>query len=286
MTKIDLTWNWVVVDDHSTDDTFDVLNEIASTDPSIQVYRFSRNFGSHAAITCGLTKATGDAAIVMAADLQDPPESIPQLVEEWRSGGNVVWAARRRRLGESKRRQMSARLYYWIMRNFAGFKTMRADGADFFLLDRLVIDALNDIDDKNVDVMVLISWLGFDQRTIVYDKQPRLHGETGWTFSKNLKLTVDSIAGFSYFPIRLISVIGLVVAFLGFIAAIFVTYNALTGTLITGYASIMICLLVLNGLQMVMLGVLGKYIWRGLDEKRGRPSYIVQKSINASNADP
>ena len=211
---------------------------------------------------------------------------IPALLDGWRSGAKVVWAARRARLGESRSTILFARIYYWIMRNTAGMRDMPASGADFFLLDRAVIDALKTIDDKNTSIMGLITWLGFDQQVVEYDKQARMHGETGWTFSKKLKLAIDSIAGFSYFPIRFISLVGLVIAFCGFIAAAVVVYNAVITDLVTGWASIMVALLVLNGLQMLMLGVLGEYIWRGLDETRNRPKYIVQEKVNAATDAP
>ncbi len=282
MKDVPFNWEWVVVDDRSRDSTFAVLTEMAKSGDRIRVYRFSRNFGSHAAITCGLANCTGEAAIVMAADMQDPPESIPMLVEKWKTGANVVWAARRKRLGESISTRFFARLYYWIIRNIASMPNMPATGADFFLLDRSVIDALTGIEDRNTSIMALITWLGFNQQIVEYDKQARLHGETGWTFSKKFKLAVDSIAGFSYLPIRFISLLGLIIAFCGFMAALVVIYNAIMSNLVIGWASIMVVLLVLNGLQMIMLGVLGEYIWRGLDEARGRPKFIVQDTLNAS----
>ena len=275
-----IVWEWIIVDDCSRDRTFLVIGDIVKKNPSVRGLRFSRNFGSHAAITCGLAQCSGRAAIVLAADLQDPPETIPALLDGWRSGAKVVWAARRARFGESRSTILFARIYYWIMRNTAGMRDMPASGADFFLLDRAVIDALKAIDDKNTSVMGLITWLGFDQHVVEYDKQARMHGETGWTFSKKLKFAIDSIAGFSYFPIRFISLMGLVIAFCGFIAAAVVVYNAVVTDLVTGWASIMVALLVLNGLQMLMLGVLGEYIWRGLDETRNRPRYVVQEKVN------
>ena len=282
MRKLGITWEWIVIDDRSRDATFAVVGDLAKKDPAVRGIRFSRNFGSHAAITCGLAKCTGRAAIVLAADLQDPPETVPNLLEEWRAGAKVVWAARRQRLGESRRTILSARIYYWFMRNMPEMQVMPANGADFFLLDRVVIDALGGINDKNTSIMALITWLGFEQKVVEYDKQARMHGETGWTFSKKLKLAVDSITGFSYFPIRFISLVGLFIACCGFIAAAVVVYNSLMRDLVTGWPSIMVALLVLNGLQMLMLGVLGEYIWRGLDETRSRPKYIVQEMINAA----
>ena len=274
--SVDAEWEWIVVDDHSHDESPVTLARLAEQDGRLRAFRFSRNFGSHTAITCGLNHARGECAIVLAADLQDPPEEIPRLLTEWQRGAQVVWAVRAQRKGESAAYLRFARLYYALMRRVSALRELPAAGADFFLMDRRVIDAFNQFAERHVSILVLIAWMGFRQATICYDKQPRLHGRSGWNLEKKLKLVVDSITSFTYFPIRLMSYLGFATALLGFLYAGLVIFNALRGLPPQGWASLMVVLLVVSGVQMLMLGVLGEYLWRALDEARGRPRYIVE----------
>src|SRR2546426_5003425 len=210
-----MDWEWIVIDDHSSDGTFAVIAGIASRDSRVHAIRLARNFGSHMATTCGLFHAKGDCTAIMAADLQDPPEALPALLKKWLGGAQVVWAARARREGEKMSTIGSSRLYYMLMRYIVGVKDMPATGADFFLIDRHVLDAFREFKESNVSIMALISWMGFRQETITYNKQARLHGRSGWTLKKKLKLLVDSITSFTYLPIRLMSYLGFVVALAG-----------------------------------------------------------------------
>jgi len=276
LSSLDLDWEWVVVDDHSTDGTFSVIEDMARQDPRIHGIRFARNFGSHRAITCGLDHARGDCAVIMAADLQDPPETLPALLAKWQAGGQVVWAVRAGREGEKASTVGFARLYYFLMRHVVGMKEMPPTGADFLLIDRRVIDAIRQFDENSTGIMALITWMGFRQATITYNKQARLHGRSGWTLEKKLKLVVDSITSFTYLPIRLMSYLGFVVALMGFLYAGVVAANALTGLPVQGWASLMVVLLVIGGVQMLMMGVLGEYLWRALDESRRRPRFIIE----------
>lgn len=276
-------WEWVVVDDHSRDETFAVVAEIARRDPRVRGLRLARNSGSHKAITCGLHHAGGNAAVVLAADLQDPPETLPTLLAAWREGAQVVWAVRAHR-AESAGRVGFARLYYFLMRRLVGIKEMPATGADFFLLDRRVVEALRQFRESNVSLMALITWMGFRQTAVPYDKQARLYGQSGWSLGKKLKLVVDSVTSFSYLPIRLMSATGFIVAILGFLYAIVVTINALAGRPPQGWASLMVAVLVLGGLQMLMMGVLGEYLWRALDEARRRPPYLIEAMTGEEGA--
>jgi glycosyltransferase involved in cell wall biosynthesis len=277
---IDVDWEWIVVDDHSTDGTFEVLTRLAGQDARLRGFRFSRNFGSHTAVTCGLNYARGDCAIVMAADLQDPPEEIPRLLAEWQHGAQVVWAVRARREGEGATYLGFARLYYALMRRTGALRDLPAAGADFFLMDRCVIDAFNRFHESHVSILALITWMGFRQSHITYEKQARLHGRSGWNLEKKLKLVVDSITSFTYFPIRLMSYVGFITALLGFLYAGLVVFNALRGLPPQGWASLMVVVLVLGGIQMVMLGVLGEYLWRALDEARHRPRYLIEATTD------
>jgi dolichol-phosphate mannosyltransferase len=276
MQGIDIDWEWVVVDDHSRDATFAVIAELAERDPRVRGIRFARNFGAHTALTCGLHHSKGACVAALAADLQDPPETIPQLLTHWKQGTRVVWAARNRREGESAARVGFSRLYYWLMRKVVGMKEMPATGADFFLLDRRVVDAFCEFREANVSIFALITWMGFSQATIYYDKKARLHGQSGWSLKKKLKLLVDSVASFSYVPIRFMSYVGFVVALSGFVYAGFIIFNALQGSPAQGWSSLMVVVLVVGGVQMVMMGVLGEYLWRALDESRRRPRYIIE----------
>ncbi len=275
----DLDWEWVVVDDHSPDATFHVLRQIAAKDPRVRGIRLARNSGSHTAIACALHNVRGQCAVVLASDLQDPPEVVPELLARWRDGSQVVWAVRARREGESAGTIGFSRLYYFIMRRLSGMKEMPASGADFFLIDRRVIDTFREFGESNVSVFALLTWMGFRQSQVTYDKQARLHGKSGWTLAKKLKLVVDSITSFSYAPIRLMSYVGFIVALLGFVYAAFVVFNAFRGVPAQGWSSLMVVLLVVGGLQMLMLGILGEYLWRALEESRHRPRYIIEDVV-------
>lgn len=281
-----LDWEWIIIDDHSRDDTFAVASALAQADARIRVMRFSRNFGSHLATTCGLEFSSGDCAVVLAADLQDPPELVPSMLDQWRQGTQVVWAVRETHAREGRFDQMFSDLYYWLMRRMAGLKELPSKGADFFLLDRRVIDAFSRFDERNVSIFALITWMGFRQGVVHYDKQARLHGSSGWTFAKKLKLVVDSLTAFSYLPIRVMSVLGLLTAVSGFCYAATVLLRALAhDTPVPGWSSLMVVALILGGAQILMLGILGEYLWRALDESKKRPRYLIE-AMSGNDAAP
>jgi len=273
-------WEWVVIDDHSSDETFTTIAEIASRDLRVRAIRLARNSGSHMASICGLSHAKGHCAIIMAVDLQDPPEVLPTLLKKWLAGAQIVWAVRARREGEKASTIGSSRLYHMMMRHVVGLKELPPTGADFFLLDRQVLDAFLDFKESNVSVLALISWMGFRQETISYDKQARFYGRSGWTLKKKLKLLVDSITSFTYLPIRLMSYAGFVVALAGFVYAALVVGNAVSGHPVEGWSSLMVVILVVGGIQMLMMGILGEYLWRALDESRRRPRYLIEATTD------
>jgi dolichol-phosphate mannosyltransferase len=279
---LDLRWEWVVVDDHSADATFEVAAEIARRDERVRVFRFARNFGFHMASRCGLRYAEGNCAVIMASDLQDPPELVPKLLAKWYSGSQIVWAARNQRKGERLTTIGFSRLYYALMRHVVGMKEMPAAGADFFLIDRVVMDALGEFNESNVSTMALITWMGFRQDTITYDKEARVHGRSGWTLEKKLKLALDSVTSFTYLPIRFMSYLGLIVAVAGFLYAAVIVGHAFSGNPVHGWSSLMVVVLVVGGIQMLMMGVLGEYLWRALDESRQRPRYLIEASTEHS----
>ena len=276
-----LIWEWIIVDDHSADNTFSEIRKLRDSDSRIRGWRFARNSGSHIAIFCGLEHAKGKCAIVLAADLQDPPESIPILLKEWKQGVRVVWAARANRIGVRKRDLLFSKFFFFMMRNIIGIKNMPATGADFFLLDRNVINSLLQFGERNLTIAALINWIGFQQSTVTYDKQARLHGSSGWSFKKKIKIFIDSIASFSFFPIRVMSVAGFCISIIGFLYAAVVILNALAGDPPQGWASLMIVILIIGGFQMLMMGILGEYLWRVLDESRRRPKYLVEETTES-----
>jgi polyisoprenyl-phosphate glycosyltransferase len=276
-----IDWEWIIIDDCSRDDTFAVAEELAEADPRVRALRFSRNFGSHTATICGLEHARGSCAIAMASDMQDPPETIPALLSEWAAGNHVVWAVRASRDGEPRSTILFSRFYYWLMRKVAALEEMPATGADFVLLDRTVVDAICRFREQNASFFALVTWMGFRQTSILYEKQARLHGRSGWTLRKKVKLVVDSLTSFTYQPIRWMSLIGLIVSVLGLVYAAILVLNAVLGSPAQGWTSLMVVVLFLGGGQMFMLGVLGEYIWRGLDESRRRPRYLIEKVTGA-----
>jgi len=270
-----LDWEWIIVDDHSHDNTFEVIERLVAIDPRVRGIRLAYNSGSHLAFTCGLRHASGEVAALMVADLQDPPELLIQMLERWRSGVQVVWAVRRHQPGDGSGTQ----LYYWIMRNLVGMNDMPATGADFFLVDRVVIDAFLAAADRHVSIFALMMWLGFRREFIQYDKQPRTRGRSGWTLAKKLKLVVDSIVGFSDFPIWWLTYAGvaaLVAALVPAVVAV-VAYSGLNAALLL-LAALVIGLF---GCHLIALAILGHYVWRGLDAARKRPLYSIEAVAKA-----
>lgn len=274
--QAEIAWELIIVDDHSADRTFEIACNLSRRDRRVRTCRLARNCGSHVAILCGMTKTTGETAAIMAADLQDPPEVLLALVDRWRSGAQVVWAVRGQRLGISWHERFTSQLFHSLMSRLLRRPDLPAEGADFFLIDRTVVTALNQVGEANSNVYALVQWMGFRQDSLVYDKQPRLHGNSGWTLRKKIKLLIDSVTSFSYAPIRAMSWTGVCIALLGFLYAIWVIINWLIGNPSEGWSSLTIIVLVVGGIQMCMLGVLGEYIWRTLDEARRRPLYLIE----------
>ena len=274
-------WEWVIVDDHSRDETFAVIEGLAMRDPRVRGFRLARNSGSHVAITCGLHHVEGHAAVMMAADLQDPPETLTAMLDAWRRGAQVVWAVRRQQPGQRSHAGFAA-IYYWIMRHMVGMKDMPARGADFFLIDRAVIEAFRRFPERNVSVLALITWLGFRQDSVEYDKQPRVAGRSGWTLAAKIKLVIDSVTSFSEFPIRLCSYAG--AALIAVALAILIASLVLLPALGAGLLFMMAIFIGLSGLQLLALGIVGEYVWRALDEARRRPAYLIEGVAGAAGA--
>jgi dolichol-phosphate mannosyltransferase len=278
-------FEWLIIDDCSRDNTFAVAEAIAKKDMRVRVFNFSRNFGSHAAIRCGLANCRGEMAIVIAADMQDPPDTIPDLLSACNDGYDVVWAVRVQREGETRSTKFFSRMFYWIMKNIVGLQNQPQEGADFFCVTRKVIDTLNQFKERNINILALLCWLGFSQKKIEYVKQARLYGNSGWTLQKKLKLAVDSVVSFSFSPIRMFSFIGFAAALAGFIYALIIIIRSLFGIAsVEGWASLMVITLFLGGIILITLGTLGEYIWRNLDEARMRPMYVIDRTVNQDSA--
>lgn len=274
------SFEFIFVDDGSADDSFAVLTELASREPRMQVVKLSRNFGSNQAIMAGLSRARGDAVAAIAADLQDPPALLHDMFALWRGQRKVVIAARRGRQDPFPT-SLLADVFYRLFRRYA-IKTMPERGFDFFLIDQQVCALINDIQENNAYLMGLILWLGFDPYVLYYDRQARKdeYGQSMWTIRRKLKYFVDSFVAFSYFPIRLASALGLLFSLLGLLYALWVVYARLAlGIETEGWASLMIVVLIAAGVQMLILGIVGEYMWRSLDETRRRPRFIIEKII-------
>jgi glycosyltransferase involved in cell wall biosynthesis len=269
----------VLVDDGSGDRSRDILERLAARDPArVRSVFLSRNFGSFNAILAGLGHATGDCFAIISADLQDPPEMIPAMYERWEAGDRTVMAVR-----EKREDPLSARLFsklsYAILRRLA-LRDFPKGGFDFVLIDRQVRDIIVGMGERNTFLMGLIVWVGFTQSQIHYTRRSREAGESRWTFWNKFKYLIDSILAFSYAPMRLMSAIGFVLAFLGLCYALFLIVQRLTfHVAVPGWTALMVVVLVLFGFQFVAMGVTGEYIWRTLDEVRKRPAFIVERVI-------
>lgn len=269
-------FEFIFIDDGSYDRSYRLLINLSANDPRVKVVRLSRNFGSHAACMAGLTYAKGDACAFISADLQDPPDIINSLISEWRKGFEVVIGARESQKGIER---LLPKIYYNLMRRFV-LQNMPADGTDVFMVDRKVVDTIISMKEKNISVFALVLWSGFSQTIITYKKMERHTGKSKWTFAKKIKLFVDTFVSFSYFPIRIISLVGTLLALLGFFYAFVVVLNrVLLSKPVEGWASLMVVVLLTSGIQMIMLGVLGEYLWRNFDETRNRPAFIISELI-------
>ncbi len=270
------------IDDHSSDGTWKFIESVCQQDSMVSGIRLARNVGSHAACTAGLQHVEGDCVIAMSSDLQDPPEIIPRLIEEWMKGAKIVWASRRTHERENALAGLMGKIYWYVMRKYVLPET-HFNGADFFLADKQVIEVINKITERNRSLLALLSSVGFEQTTILYDKQKRLHGRSKWKLARKIKFTIDSILGFTHLPVRIMSVTGIFISFIAFLYGCGVVFNYFKGNPIEGWSSAILLILVIGGFQMTMLGIIGEYIWRILDEVRGRPYFVVEQKRNLNS---
>lgn len=267
----------VFVDDGSGDRSLDILLDFQTRFPGvIKVVKLTRNFGSMAAIQAGLLHVTGDCIGMISADLQDPPELFRDMISWWEKGSKAIFAVRQGRQ-DPFWQKLASGAYYALVRKFA-IPDYPDGGFDYFLVDRQVILEVNRIHEKNTNLMTLIYWLGYKPIILPYIRQARVHGKSRWTFAKKIKLFIDTFVAFSFFPIRMLSVLGILVALTSFSYGAFIlVYWMLFGISVQGWVPIMLSITFASGTQMVMLGVLGEYVWRILDEIRKRPLYVIDE---------
>jgi|ERR1035441_1487147 glycosyltransferase involved in cell wall biosynthesis len=274
----------ILMDDHSADRSAEMLREVSRQDPRFRYARLAKNSGSHVAILAGLAEARGESAVFLAADLQDPPELIPRMLDLWRAGSQVVWAVREEREGVSKIDVFLSNSFYRLL-NLMGEENLPPSGSDFALLDRKVIDALLKSTGSHPSVIGEIARLGFSQAQISYTKERRTAGTTKWTLGRKLKAFADAFVLFSYAPLRIMSYLGILCSLSGFAYALLLIILRLRhSTPVQGWASLMVVLLILGGVQMMMLGVLGEYLWRTLEAARQRPIYFLEETSKAGSA--
>ncbi len=270
----------IYVNDGSTDKTLPILKDIADENKKVKVLSFSRNFGHQAAVTAGVKHASGDCIVIIDADLQDPPELIPDMVELWKQGYEVVYAKRKKRKGESFFKRVTAKAFYRILGSLTD-TDIPTDTGDFRLIDKKVAQSFNAMGEHNRFIRGMVAWLGYKQTPIEYVRDERYAGETKYPLRKMLKLAFDGIMSFSVKPIKMVTNLGAVTLLFSLGVIIYVLVSKFTGNAVSsGWASTMIVITMLSGVQLLSLGVVGGYISRIYEESRGRPIYLVSEKIN------
>lgn len=267
------------VNDGSRDQTFQLAEEICKGDPRIRVINFSRNFGHQIAVTAGMEYSKGQAVVIIDADLQDPPEVIPLMIEKWKAGYDVVYGKRLKRKGETFFKKATAKLFYRFLNHMTNVD-IPVDTGDFRLIDRKVCDTMNSLTEKNRYVRGLVSWVGYRQTGVEYVREERFAGETKYPLKKMLKLAGDAMLSFSYKPLKIAGLVGGLLSAASFIYLIIIIYQRLfTDTTITGWASTLVVMLFFNGVTLVMHSITGEYIGRIYEETKNRPLFIVRDTI-------
>ena len=271
----------VFVNDGSKDKTLEILEKIAETDKNAKVISFARNFGHQCAVTAGLKYATGDVIVIIDADLQDPPELIPEMLKYWEDGSEVIYGKRKTREGESKFKLLTAKMFYKTLNALSDVEIPK-DTGDFRMVDRSVVDAINELPEHNKFLRGLFSWVGFEQKAFEYERKERFAGKTKYPLKKMLKLASDGIISFSTKPLKIIGKLGI---FTMFISVCLLVYAILSfafkwNYLTPGWTSIMVVVTFFSGVILISLWMMGEYISRIYDETKGRPQYIIKKKIN------
>jgi dolichol-phosphate mannosyltransferase len=276
MDRLDGPVELILINDGSRDRSLAILRDLHEKDPRVCYLSFARNFGHQIAVTAGLNFTRGEAVIILDADLQDPPELIPDLVEKWRQGYQVVYAQRTQRRKESWFKRFMAYSFYRILNRLADID-IPTDTGDFCLMDRQVVDVLNAMPERNRYLRGLRAWVGFAQTSILFEREPRFAGEVKYTFRKSLALAINGLVSFSKVPLRISTYVGLLSAFMALVMAALVLYWRLSEirSPLTGYATIAIAIFFIGAVQLVSIGILGEYIGRIYEEVKGRPLYTL-----------
>lgn len=277
---VGLAWEVVYVNDGSRDGTISVLTALADSDAHVVVLDLSRNFGKEIAMTAGLDWATGDAVVIMDADLQDPPELIAEFVSVWRSSGvDVVYGKRRSRAGESGLKKMTAHLFYRLIQQ-VGRVRIPEDTGDFRLISRRTVLALRQLREQNRFMKGLFAWIGFKQFAVLYDRDPRHAGKTKFNYWRLWNFAIEGITSFTTAPLRVATYLGLLVAAFAFVYGVWIIVDTLVhGNSVAGYPSLIVVVLFLGGVQLAFIGVLGEYVGRMFEESKRRPLYLIQQRI-------
>lgn len=272
-------YEMIFVNDGSRDSTVDIIRGICNEDDNIKLLIFSRNFGHQVAVTAGMDYASGEAMVIIDADLQDPPGVILKMIERWKEGYEVVYGKRVKRKGETLFKKLTAKLYYRLLRKLSTVD-IPVDTGDFRLIDRKVCDVLRSMPEKNRYVRGLVSWVGFKQIAVEYERDERFAGETKYPLKKMIQLSADGITSFSHKPLKLSIYFGASMALLSFISIFIVIFEKIFINLsVSGWASIITISLFFNGITLMMLGIIGEYIGRIYDEVKGRPQYVIANKI-------
>src|ERR1035437_8482508 len=274
-----LPFELVLVDDGSTDGSPAALERLADNDPRIRVVYLSRNFGHQTALTAGLDYASGNAVVMLDADLQDPPELILTMLDNWRAGCDVVYAVREQRQGESRFKLSTARWFYALFDKLAQVELQHNSG-DFRLLDRRALDALLSMRERNRFLRGMTVWVGYTQAAVPYQRDARYAGETKYTLSKMVRFSLDVISSFSHRPLQLATLLGFMISTLAFIAIPVVVVLRIEGSYLPGFGAVTILILLLGGIELIAIGIIGEYVGRIYDEVKGRPLYLVRAQRN------
>jgi len=269
----------VVVDDGSTDDSAEVLDRLAAEDDRVRVVHLSRSFGYQAAVAAGIDHVRGDVVVTIDADLQDPPELIPDLIAEWSRGADVVYAVRSERRGEGRLKLASARWFTRVFTRLAELEIPR-DAGDYRLLDKRAVEALRQLPERNRFMRGLSVWIGFRQSSVPYVRDPREVGDTKYRWRTLMRISLDAISSFSHVPLQIATVAGFVVSFFAFLGIPYVIVNKLLGFYVEGVSTLMFAVLLLGGIQLITLGIIGEYVSRIYDEVKRRPLYVVSERRN------
>ena len=278
---INYEYEIVFVNDGSKDKTLEILEKIAENDKNVKVISFSRNFGHQAAVTAGLKETTGDAVVIIDADMQDPPELITEMLKLWEAGNEVIYGQRKTREGESAFKLMTAKMFYKTLNVLSDVDIPQNTG-DFRLVDRKVVDKMNSLPEHNKFLRGLWSWLGYKQYAFEYERKKRVAGKTKYPLKKMLKLASDGIISFSSKPIKLVGLLGMISIIISFIILIYalISYACNLNHLSAGWTSLMCAITFFAGVQLLSLWIISEYIGKIYDETKGRPQYIIDKKIN------